>query len=399
MRSVKFGAILSSSLITAALALGLSGCESAESDPPPPGQIIIIDDGAGGAGEPEATPEPSPEGQPEGEPEAEPEGNPEPAAEPEGEPEPQASCGGGEFVPVNEVIDVQDFGPRYLGLDSDSNPLNGLFIEFHEERGAIEAGVFDLAGTNFSDCSVCVVGVRGCNPQTGMCAKRFYPSAGRVLLEEYGGSGGNLRVTLEGIDFQEAELTQAGSSFVDGGESWCIENHEIEGRIVPPPARLGDAVSTEFTLQNCETEEFVNMRELLGDKAGLWMVATAGWCPACRQFIPQVINNLPMIGGMVEVVFVLGENAVYGAPTLNYCRTYSSHYEVDDASRFYIDSSGGRSFATTFEHVWPYLGADGSFGLPWNGMIRAEGDGWVYHYSDRSGDGRDLNAALNELLR
>ena len=387
MRSAKFGVILSGSLITLAMALGLSGCETAQSDPPPPGQIIIV-------GEPEANPEPTPEAQPEGEPEAQPEPEGQPEPQPTPEPEVMASCGGGTFDAEQSSIRGNATGAVIQRLQGAVPALSGIVVELREDRGTIEPGVYDLAGTNLSDCTVCVYAVQGCGAQG--CNKRFYPVGGLVEVTEYAGRGHPVELTLHGMDFREALLSAQGSEIVDGGESWCVEEHAISGRI---GTLLSDEVTTDYELQNCESEEFVNIRDLVGDKAGLWLVATAGWCSACRQFIPQVINNLPMIGGMIEVIFVLGENQVYGAPSLNYCRTYSRHYEVEDASRFYIDSRGGQSFAHTFEVVQPYLGDGGEFGLPWNAMIRAEGDGWVYHYSDRAGDGRDINAGINEMLR
>lgn len=382
MRIVNFGVLL-----TALATVGLFGCEGEDAEPNGGGTVIIIPE------------QPEPEAQPEAQPEPQPEAQPEAQPEPQPEAEPQPTCGGGSFEAVSEVIDVQAFGPRYLALDGESGTVDALFIEFHEDRGPIEPGTYDLAGTNFADCSVCVVAARNCDLQNGGCEKIFYPKAGTIELTGYGEPGEMLVAGLFGIDLAEANLSQAGSEFVDGGDTWCIENHEVAGEITPPPARLGEPVRDDFELQNCESGEFVNMRTLAGEKNGLWMVATAGWCSACRQFVPQVISNLPQIDNNIEVVFVLGENVVYGQPNIDYCKRYAQHYEVEDASRFYIDHSGTRSFATTFEYVWPYLGANGEFGLPWNGMIRNEGGEWLYHYSDRSGDGRDLNAAINELMR
>jgi hypothetical protein len=421
MRIPKFGMLLLSCCASVAL-LGLTGCGGDDEDDNG-GTIIFLPptSGAGGGGAAPG-PDPQPTMEPEGGAGGEGEGgmggggaggegggaggdgggaggeggDGEGGMGGEG---PAVSCGGGEFATTQTSISANVNGAVYQGLSGDlqgGGLIDGVIVELREDRGTIEPGVYDLTGTNFSDCTICVVGVQGCNPQTGQCERRFYPASGQVRIDDFAGRGATISLQLEGVDLQEATITQAGSTFVPDGQTWCVEQHDIIGAV---PSLIGDPVNTEFNLQNCETEEFVNLHELMGEKRALWLVATAGWCPACRQFIPQVINNLPMIGGMIEVIFVLGENAVYGQPDINYCRRYREHYDVPDAARFYIDHDGARSFATTFGTIQPTT-PNGMFGLPWNAMIRANeaGDGWIYHYSDRA-DNRDINAALNELLR
>ena len=62
-----------------------------------------------------------------------------------------------------------------------------------------------------------------------------------------------------------------------------------------------------------------------------------------------------------------------------------------------MDNDGMNSFATIFRYVWPYVGPDGSFGLPFNALFEA--DTMNYIYADRASPTDDINAALNRLLR
>ena len=76
-----------------------------------------------------------------------------------------------------------------------------------------------------------------------------------------------------------------------------------------------DETVSNFSLQNCGSGEMVSLEELSTDKKALWFVLTAGWCPACRDYIPQVIGQDDMLDSQgLEVIYVLGENASYEAP-------------------------------------------------------------------------------------
>jgi len=325
---------------------------------------------------------------------------PPPATEPP--PPPPALCEGDPFAAVDERVTLSATGLTYQGLDGNANPLNALIIEIRSPNGEVTPGVYDLAGTNFRTCEVCVLGLRGCNPMTGACNQRFYPRAGEVEITELGAdSGERFTATLRGIDMVEVDIdpNSLRSFPVDNGDTWCNPEQAIDLEIATQPARLRETVR-EFSLQNCETEEFVSMYDLGATAKGLWFIATAGWCPACAEFVPNAImafNDIERQLGpdALKPVIILGENANYGRPTLAYCKSYAARYD-QDAARFYIDHDGTGSFATTFQYIWPYPGADGSFGLPWNALVR--GRTFEYFYSDRSGES-DLNTALNALLQ
>ena len=306
------------------------------------------------------------------------------------------------FVAVAERASIEATGPHYQGVDSETAPMRAMLIDIFDSEGEIEPGTFfDLAGTNLSDCQVCVTALTGCDPATGRCAKVFYPTSGLVEITAIGEVGESFIATLHGLEFEEVTInpTSNRSTPVAGGETFCNPEMAIDTEVRPQPARLRETVR-DFSLQNCETGEFVSMHELGADAKALWFIASAGWCAACAEVLPQAIAAMDQIAmnlgeGALKPVIVVGENANYGQPTVRYCQQYAEHYGTD-VSRFYIDHNGASSFATTFQYIWPYLAADGSFGMPWNGLVR--GGTFEYFYADRSGES-DLNTAINAILR
>lgn len=314
---------------------------------------------------------------------------------------PLPTCEGSAFVAVNERATFEATGLHYQGLDGEANPMNAVLIDLRDPDQTLTPGVYDLAGTNLADCEICVAGLHGCNPATGRCQKVFYPRAGAIEITALGDVGEHFTATLHGVEFEEVTVAQGSnrSTPVAGGEVWCDTDHTVDTEILPRPALLGEAV-TDFGLQNCGTGEFVNLHELGAEAKAVWILASAGWCSACAQFLPGALDAMNQIESQLgpdalKPMIIVGEDANYEVPTLDFCKSYANHYGAD-ASRFYIDHDGQGSFATTFQHVWPYIGANGEFTLPWNALIR--GGTFEYFYADRSGVS-DLNTALNAILR
>ncbi|MCA9547284.1 MAG: hypothetical protein KC613_22935 [Myxococcales bacterium] len=202
------------------------------------------------------------------------------------------------------------------------------------------------------------------------------------------------RVRFEQVNIRQNPLR---AEPVAGGDGWCADSFSYQTTLLAPPAEVGDTVR-DFQLQNCATEEFDSIHELAAEVDALWMIATAGWCPACRQYLPQVIESTANIpDSVLKTIFVLGENASYGQPTAAYCRQYAAQYG-EDGSRFYIDHNGEGSFATTFRYIWPYVGDNGEFGLPWNAAIG--GGTFRYEYGDGyQGNRGGIADAINRLLQ
>ena len=91
-----------------------------------------------------------------------------------------------------------------------------------------------------------------------------------------------------------------------------------------------------------------------------------------------------------------GRRSGLNAPTHEYCQRYGMQNNIP-LENLFMDNDGMNSFATIFRYVWPYVGPDGSFGLPFNALFEA--DTMNYIYADRASPTDDINAALNRLLR
>lgn len=323
------------------------------------------------------------------------------AAPPEPDAAPLPTCEGEPFAPVNERVTLEAAGLHYQGLDGEANPMNAVLIDVRDTEGRIGPGFYDLAGTNLEDCEVCVAGLKGCNPATGRCQQVFYPRSGVVEISAFGDVGEHFTATLHGVEFEEVTVAPNTnhSTPVDGGDTWCNAEQVIDLEIQPRPVMLGEVVS-DFELQNCGTGEMVSMHTLGAEAKAMWFIASAGWCSACAQFLPGAFDAINQIASQLgpdalKPVIIVGEDANYGQPDVAFCRSYADHYGADP-NMFYVDHDGTGSFATTFKHIWPYPGANGEFGLPWNALVR--GRTFEYFYSDRSGQS-DLNTALNAILR
>lgn len=311
-------------------------------------------------------------------------------------------CEGEPYVPLNERVTIEANGLHYQGLEGDAAPLRGILIDIRDTEGRLAPGRYDLAGTNLADCEVCVAGVTGCDPATGRCQKVFYPRAGVIDITSLGTTvGERFTATIHGLDMEQVrvEPDTNRSTPVPNGDTWCNAEQTIDQEIQPRPVMLGETVG-DFSLQNCETGDMVSLYELAAEAKAVWIVATAGWCTACEEFDPQALAAMDQIEDALgpdalKPMMVVGEDANYARPTLDYCARYARHYGADPA-RFYIDHDGTSGFATLFRYIWPYIGPGGEFGLPWNAIIR--GRTFEYFYADRSGQS-DLNTALNEVLR
>ena len=94
--------------------------------------------------------------------------------------------------------------------------------------------------------------------------------------------------------------------------------------------------------------------------------------------VAAMLNN-PQLDGLKAAVIV-GESPDHAPATQRYCQQYAERYGLPLDSVF-LDHSNGRAYATIFENMWPYVGPDGRFGLPFNALINAET--FEYIYADR----------------
>ncbi|MEO1270376.1 MAG: hypothetical protein AAFX99_20005 [Myxococcota bacterium] len=307
-----------------------------------------------------------------------------------------------------ETAQITPYGMVWYAVNSADFPYDRIEMQMYQGEpyfGPTEPGSYDLNGINYRDCGLCIVMRQGCDGQNP-CQKVFYAEQGTVDITAIGEVGDRFTATLNQVVLDE--VTIDGQTFVStkvaDGETWLIDGLGFDQEIQAEPTFEADCESDEFTcvgetvndfsLQNCGTGEMTSLSEMLadGDKA-LWVVLTAGWCPACRQWLPQVVEA-DDANPDLEVVYILGQDANYAQPTLSYCEQYAEHY-TDDIGRFFIDHDGQQSFATTFANMWFYLDPSGAFGLPWNAIVAP--DTMEFIYADGEGSG-SLNEAIDSLL-
>jgi len=292
------------------------------------------------------------------------------------------------FCP-DEIMEVQQSRgftlpyPVFSGIDDRSDSARwsinvGMVV-------AARAGSYSLEGSTPDDCFICASIGYNCT-QNG-CAARFFATEGTVVVTEMGDGGDRLTGTILEAKFMQIG---AGNTLREPDMPVCLQEQEFD---VVLPALVDDVVPN-YKLQNCETGVMENLYTKTQDQNGLWMIATAGWCPACRQHLNDIHNNNleTLEQGRVKPMFVVIENDSYEPATVEFCRAYGRRY-ADDSSNFYVDPN----LDMTSKNIWRYTQPDGSWGIPWNNLIEG-GDSNVLLYSDNEGPRSGLTQTLNELL-
>ena len=325
--------------------------------------------------------------------------------DPDPDPEP-AACESNTFLPSGIVMGQGDT-LIYLAKKEDLGTTDLFILELHAERGfPMVPGTYDLAevGGEPTTCQVCMLALQDRNFETGNRGPLLFANAGTLEITSLSqGEEGDFAATIRGVRFEEARLTRQNDElmfeWVADGMAWCVDELTLSAVTPPPAARIGDAMPA-FQLQNCQTEEFVDMHDLTADTQAVWIVGTAGWCSACARFIPGEV--LPFLERtppeQVKGIFVVGENPAQGMPRLSYCRRYARGYGEEDASRWYIDHNGFRSFPELFGHLFVYSDDSGRFGLPWNAVVQG-GESPVYRYADGSDQPESLLEILTALTK
>ena len=241
------------------------------------------------------------------------------------------------------------------GIDDRFNFNNILQVEL-TTLPAVGMGI-SLEGSTPQDCDVCVY--MGLQCEDG-CAEVYFATGGEFTLTEYGGESGEVSYEVSSLTFSRIDR-EAGE--LDPPDGTCISDQSFSGTA---PALVGDTVPSTFMLQNCETGDMVNVKEFGADAQGVFFIATAGWCPACRTLISGLFGDFFVEYGtdIVKPMIVVTEDDQYAPATLAFCKNYARRY-TDDATHFYLDANLDASFT----NIWSYIGDDGMFGLPWKVLI------------------------------
>jgi hypothetical protein len=266
----------------------------------------------------------------------------------------------------------------YMGSEV---PYEVLRVQiFGENVAAVGPGVYELAGTTFDDCEVCVSVLTGC--YTGPCARIFFAVAGRIEITAIGGEGDRFAGHLEGIEMAEFEILAdgIGTEPLPDGDDWCIPEHDFDmtatsthdavcGR---PTVPCLDETLLDFELESCETGEMVSMTSLAAGNRALVFTMVTGWCPYCAEWMRTLGGYVTDYGSSgLSVAYVYGEDDAATAPDATECLGYAARYGADPSS-FFLDHDGNYSFTTTTWAMWPWVVDSEELGLPWSTIVDAE---------------------------
>ncbi len=256
---------------------------------------------------------------------------------------------------------------------------------------------------------MCLLAWSGCDSDVDVdCDKAFYAREGTVEFSALPESG-RLAARLEGVVFEQVEFDWEDETAtpVAGGESWCIDGFELDLSTEPRPTRcdpemtegcadIGEVVS-DVSLTHCADEGITPLDAIGDDPSVLVLFLTAGWCSACAREMPEMARFAEARADEgVEVVYVLGEDTDFEAPTTAYCERYVARYPAARRDRFFRDHDGDVSFAAVFGRMWRHPDERGSFGTPWIAVIDAYDMSFIW--TNSAPDGRTLDEVVDDAL-
>ena len=278
------------------------------------------------------------------------------------------------------------------GLTSESEPYDILQVEIYggDFGGPTGPGTYQLDGSNYSDCGLCVVARSGCTQANG-CAKTFYALEGVVEIDTFSSDAERLTATVKNVVLDEVTIDPNSyvSTPVSGGQKWCVGEALLDGEFA-----TADVDVPETTEETCVAAgngngikaNIADMTLSLADGTTralhdsctdaesklVWIVLTAGWCPACNQRIPDIEAWKADKAGL-DVLYIVGEDASYNPATPEYCASYASSKGLDPAS-VVCDSQ----WQTFFSKIASYS-TDGSIGLPMEVVLRSSNMELLFH--------------------
>ncbi len=269
------------------------------------------------------------------------------------------------------------WGVNYTAGAQNREPYDLLYVTWNSENP--QPGVYDLSGHDFSNCEFCVYSLDRYYPSSGNYSTFYFADEGFVEVDSVGDAGETFSGTFHGVMMRQATLNEDRTSTpTSGGKSWCANEHTFSAKLLQPAAEVGE-IASDFTLQNCGSEQRISMASLAQQTKALWLIAVAGWCSACAAYIPQVEEFTSQVSSdKITQIYVLGENSNEGRPTLNYCRQFAAQHNVDP-NKVFIDHDGTNSFAELFSALDLTTDSNGMFGLPWNAVLESDMN---YRYSD-----------------
>jgi len=121
---------------------------------------------------------------------------------------------------------------QYQARDVDTLPFDELQINSYQGApfyGPSTPGQYSLAGSNYGDCGLCVLLVTTCN-DSYQCNRVHLADQGSLEVADFGDRTGQFRAVLRDAVFREVEIDPYTywSTPVPGGDSWCVDEIDIE---------------------------------------------------------------------------------------------------------------------------------------------------------------------------
>ncbi len=337
-------------------------------------------------------------------------------------------CSRSGFDIVAQVFEAKQGLAVLQAANNEAEPYDVIAIELYSGdgyTGATEPGTYELNDPNYKTCSNCVLVSAGCEGDA--CAKRFYAEEGTLIIEKWDVQGGRFSGRIENAKLHEVTIDGEtyDSTRVAGGETWCIPSMPFDAEIKPVPVSTATQQPTcvaegtgsllednvkNVTWTNC-LGDTVSLHDSCGQSKALWLVATAGWCSACSQFLASLVEQHDVTQLTraavrektpgLDMLVILGENANQEEPTLAYCLSYAQQKKLDPAMVVLDWANPGKriplidppenaieaeAVGNTWDAINPYLVAesDGSVmsSYPWWALL--DGRNMSYEWSDRA---------------
>lgn len=120
----------------------------------------------------------------------------------------------------------------YQARTVESGPFDELQILSYQGapyNGPATAGTYNLAGSNYADCALCLLIVEDCN-EGYQCDRVFFADEGVLSVGDFGDSTGRFTAVLRQTVFREVRLDPITyeSTPVPGGETYCVDGLSID---------------------------------------------------------------------------------------------------------------------------------------------------------------------------
>ena len=124
-----------------------------------------------------------------------------------------------------------------------------LSVQIYPEapyNGPTTAGTFELDGSNYADCGLCLLVYSGCDSNLGNCTTTYFATSGSVLIESVPPQSAQLDLTIGAASFEEVTIDASTyvSTPVPDGALWCLELEVVRLASSGGNAGEGEACAT-----------------------------------------------------------------------------------------------------------------------------------------------------------